>query len=422
MKNASSHENKSLVNFLFFLSLILSIVTLVFRSPETFTKPQFWAEDGAIFFREYFLNGRKSFFAPYAGYLHLIPRLCAGLLFHISSFKNMPLAFNLVSLLSVLSIIVFIWVRTSFDPYIKFFMSLALGLAPIGSEIVLNLTNMQWYLCFFIPLIFLAGFNKKYAYLDLTAIFLVSLTGPFSIIFIPLISVIVWYRAKRFGQWGKERVYFFVYLLGAIIQLVVFVSSAPREAQHYSIKEKIVRSPLLIYKHVTSPLGRTKLYVDGAEKNNFLFVICLLGFAGWLYLCWRKFNKEKNPMPMFFMIGGLLLAASSVYGIAPPAVPSLNPITGGCRYFFGPCVLFLWSVLAYSFKLHEDTESVGANRRNIAFLLLFAYYAAVLAYYIPQTHLTDLNWPEQAEKLKNYKGGHLSLPINPEPWSIPLDQ
>ena len=52
--------------------LIGVAAALFFRRPDAFLNPQFWAEDGTVFFKSNFYNA-PSFFTPSAGYLHFIP-------------------------------------------------------------------------------------------------------------------------------------------------------------------------------------------------------------------------------------------------------------------------------------------------------------------------------------------------------------
>jgi hypothetical protein len=431
MKNPS--ENKSLTSFLFLLSVILSILALLYRKPEAFTKPQFWAEDGVIFFQQYFQTGVSSIFNPYAGYLHLIPRLVALLTFHSISFEHMPAAYNVASLLIFLGLVCFIWWRTRFDPYTKFFVIMALSLVPVGSEMVLNITNVQWYVSLFIPLLFLAGHNKKYRFFDGIVLFLVALTGPFSVIFLPAVCAIVWYRSRKLGEWKNERWLFFVYLIATFIQLLVLAFSTTREVSGWSIGEKIAHSPRMLYLHLTNLLGVARFYVEGIHKG--LFGILLLAMLGWFFFCWRKLTREKNLFPFFLMLAAICNVAANVYALGPNMYPHLNPIHNGMRYFFGPCVLFLWSVFAYSTtpcetrkegeiptSFHTLKIMAKANIRNIAFLLLFAYYTGVLVLTIPVFGLADFNWPEQAKKIESFQKGHLEIPINPHPVKMSFDK
>jgi hypothetical protein len=67
-------------------------------------------------------------------------------------------------------------------------------------------------------------------------------------------------------------------------------------------------------------------------------------------------------------------------------------------------------------------DAAKASRRNIFFLLLFAYYTVVLILAIPSFTLADKNWPEQAKKIESFQKGHLEIPINPDGLNISLDK
>lgn len=427
MKIPSLSQNKYFKILLFLLAVVLSILALNYRKPDAFTRPQFWAEDGVTFFSQCYLTGVESIFTSYAGYLHLIPRLITWVTFHTVSFEHTPLAYNIASLLLFLGLVAFIWFRTQFDAFTRFFMILTLSLVPIGNEIVLTITNAQWYLSLFIPLIFLTGHNKKYVVFDGVLLFLVALTGPFSVIYFPAICAIVWYRSRTYGLWKNERGLFFVYLLAAVIQLVALASATSRAPNSWSIMERLTHAPRLLYLQLTNPLGIPYYYEEMHWK---LFVILLLGLLGWIFLCWRKFTREKNATPLFFMAAALVSVAANVYVLAPDMLPFLNPIFNGMRYFFCPCVLLLWSIFAYTAAPVQTTEAPGKKEktipmpllRNIGLLLLFAYYTIMMVKTIPPFMLADYNWPEHAKKLENFKKGHIEIPINPNPLKIVFDK
>ena len=53
---------------------------LLLRRPGSLLHPQFWAEDGPLFFQDAFNHGfRSTILQPASGYLHSFPRLVAGL-------------------------------------------------------------------------------------------------------------------------------------------------------------------------------------------------------------------------------------------------------------------------------------------------------------------------------------------------------
>lgn len=437
MKNTSYNPDKSLTSFLFVLSTVLSILILLYRKPEALTKPQFFAEDGVIFFQQCFQSGARSIFISSAGYLHLIPRFVALLTSYGISYECMPAAYNIASLIIFLGVVCFIWWRTAFDPYTKFFMTLAMTLVPVGNETVLCITNVQWYVNLFIPLFFLAGYNKKYAILDGFALFMVGLSGPFSAVFLPAIGALLWFRSRKSGQWKNERWFFFILLLTALIQLLVLRFSTTRPNLGWNTAQKIAHSPRMLYLQATNPLGIERFYTE--ETHYGLFALLLFVLLGWIFLCWRRLRTKADPLPLFLLLAALCDVAANVYSLDPITAPHLHPIFNSMRYFLGPCILFFWSVLAYSSTPGETRETAGkageipepsqtpenvttASKRNVFFLLVCAYYTVVLVRTIPGFALADKNWPEQAKKIESFQKGHLEIPINPEGWKISLDK
>jgi hypothetical protein len=423
MKFPANSKNKSLTTILFLLSIILTIVALIYRKPDAITKQEFWAEDGVIFFQQSYQMSFNGLFFPYAGYLHIIPRLVAILTFYTIGFEHMPLAYNVMDLLIVLGLICFIWFRTKLDPFARFFMILTLSLLPVGSEPVLNITNVQWYTALFIPLLFLTDRVKKYAILDGAVLFLTALTGPFSIIFLPLVCIIMWYRSRAYGQWKGERWLFFVYLLATIIQLSVMIAfSHYRGHNDWNTVQRFAHSGRLNYLQLSIPLGIAKLYTE--QTHTWLFALLALGMLGWVFLCWRKFTREKNALPLFLILASLLDAAANVYSLYPSLIPFLNPLNCGTRYFFGPGVLFMWSVFAYSSRVKQTSDTKKPVVRNSAFLLLFAYYAIVVVVTVPSFNFADYNWPQQAKKLEHLQKGHMEIGTNPDSavWKMKFDK
>jgi len=77
---------------------LFACLVVVSRRPDAVLHPQFWAEDGRVFFQEaYNLGGWHSLFRPYAGYFHTVPRLGAWLAL-ILPLAMAPLILNLIAI------------------------------------------------------------------------------------------------------------------------------------------------------------------------------------------------------------------------------------------------------------------------------------------------------------------------------------
>lgn len=156
------------MNYLWVIgSLVVVSFLVITRNPEALSHPQFWAEDGYTFFKESYHYGAKSILMPYSGYLHFIPRATAYLSITFLPYEKIPLAYSLVSYFTALSLVIFMWIRTPFDSITKFFLCISIFIIPIGNEIFLNLTNIQWLSALVILIVFLSGIQKNISFLIL---------------------------------------------------------------------------------------------------------------------------------------------------------------------------------------------------------------------------------------------------------------
>jgi len=76
------------------LAVVVGAILLVLRKPWALSTPQRWAEDGPIHLADIDHWGAHAFFAPYRGYLHLLPRLIAWLASHLADVAWWPAIYN----------------------------------------------------------------------------------------------------------------------------------------------------------------------------------------------------------------------------------------------------------------------------------------------------------------------------------------
>ena len=58
---------------------VICVVALYLKQPHVFHLPQFYAEEGRLFFAEAYNDGWASLFYTANGYFHVFPRLLANL-------------------------------------------------------------------------------------------------------------------------------------------------------------------------------------------------------------------------------------------------------------------------------------------------------------------------------------------------------
>ena len=168
------------------LTLLTLAVILFFRRPDMLIQPQFWAEDGAIFFRQNYEHGLGALFIPYAKYIHLIPRLVA----YLASFFPVavaPALYAYATLAMTLGVGAKLLSPRLALPY-KPLLVVAIALVPTGGEVILNLTNIHWYTALLLIALVLQKppTTRWQLASDFILLLLAGLTGPFIIAFAPL--------------------------------------------------------------------------------------------------------------------------------------------------------------------------------------------------------------------------------------------
>src|SRR5258705_12552214 len=147
-----THRKSALINPAYRRFLALSgliFLLLVLRRPDAVTNPQFWAEDGVIFFFGQIAHtGLGALVVPYAGYLHIVPRLVAAFaaLFPGSS---TPLIFNLFAFVIAAfccSLFSLNWYRRLLQSdWLRVVVCVLIATAIQADELVGTITNAHWF-------------------------------------------------------------------------------------------------------------------------------------------------------------------------------------------------------------------------------------------------------------------------------------
>lgn len=165
---------------------------LIARRPDAILRPQFWAEAGPIFYAPtYFHDALTLIVAPYAGYLHLAPRLVAEAERWVPPF-HAPQLGALISIGLVATLAVFLASDRLANVLPERWMRIALaGLliaTPSAYEILGVEVNLQVFLAVYLVALAIArpstGWVGRLA--DGSGAILAGLSGPFSILLAPL--------------------------------------------------------------------------------------------------------------------------------------------------------------------------------------------------------------------------------------------
>lgn len=353
------------------LTFVIAVVVLLFRMPERLQQGYLWAEDATVFIGQAYKLGAHSILMPYAGYLHVVPRL---IVFAYRTFSRDPLAIAVVLAWScaVVTALVCSYLYVIANRYVPRLAAFVIALAPVllphTGESWLNLTNLQWTLGPLLMAMLLDTLGReRNDYLPARcAIFIVlSLTGPFSAILVPLSAVgaIVAFRRTD----GLRRVAPFVLvLLAGLAQLAIYAFANDRHPRHpfaeyihYAWMEALLANFVMELFFIPQVLPKTSHpMMYAALVTTVLVLACVLSPAR----RWRAVNIVLlGTAVVLWMLGVVRNDA--------PTVPVQWFYDGVARYTFMPFVLGIWALAIAAAKAPSRRSRYAA----VALLvLLFA--------------------------------------------------
>jgi hypothetical protein len=408
----------------------LCFFLLFARRPSTLTRPQFWAEDGTVFFRDRVVLGLRALWHPYAGYLHLISR-CIAEVAGLFPAHWAPLCYGLAALL----VAAFCCSEFAEQKYriflpndiLRVTLCVAMAAAFPCYELVGNLANLQWFiLVAAIPFLLSPAppmsNPAKVLYFLLGA--LLGLSAPALLIVVPLLllkGVRDRFSALPFGL-----------SLGLAAQLAVFGRNA--DANHplsfHALTNTIKTTFIALSNQVILPslIGQRhtfSLVTKGSSSTGPLVLAAFACFLVALYTSLSSSDRWKVLASVWLILSSLALSLAARDGVRSLLSGFSHAIRFGAdRYFFCGCCLFAYCLsLAAS---HWGRQALAGQPRNAAaFALLFALSATVNFKIGP---LRDLHWDGYAPQIDEWtharRSGRphppVSVPVSPEPWTIEL--
>lgn len=385
------------------IGLLAVALLLWIRKPDAFHNPQFWAEDGFIFFSQQVQLGARAHLEPYAGYFNAVPRLLAALA-GLLPYRHAPAAYNAAALIVALALV---WKLYSPRLGLRWPLLFALSVALVphpGGEVFVCLANVQWILALLLLTVLLqrSPETRAQAAGDAGIVLLTGLTGPFILLALPLLMVKAWRSRSRF-----DLVLLAVGAATAAVQLWTLL--------HAPIDEPppLAPAPGVWGRLLGVKLAGT-LFLGPVAYAFPPLVLCLAGIcllAGILWALRRSLEAlERAGFCLFF--AAAVIAATLVKFAESPGL--LIPQEAGARYFFIPAVAVAWCLLLV-------VSSTRGAPRAAALIALLAILGSSLISGFRSPPLEDLRWEEQAARI----GGpekELWIPINPPPWMIHISQ
>jgi hypothetical protein len=203
-----------------------------------------WAEDGGVFLREH-LDEPWDLLRPYAGYLHLVPRVVVGAAWALPV-EHYAVALSLGSCLVVggAAALVTALARDVVGPWpVRFLLAAVPAVLPLAPhEIAGNAANLHWFLLALAPWLLAYRPRSWWATTGLASVTLaVVLSEPLTVLFLPLL-LLGWSPTRRRAGRARHRAHSvprsdlrplpvtLAAVLGATAQVVVASTAERRDA------------------------------------------------------------------------------------------------------------------------------------------------------------------------------------------------
>ncbi len=407
-----------------FLAAVSALFLLLFlKRPDALLNPQLYAEDGAVWFHDQMLLGAKAVFIPYAGYLHLAPRLTA-LLGSVLPVGAVPAFYNVLALLiaafacAVFSLPAFRWIIAS--DALRFAVCCIWVFALDTGELVSSITQVQWYLqpAGILLLLYTTrqDFPRKLStHIAVAALLLViALSVPMLTLAIPLA---VWALSRTRGT---ARIPAAAFLAGSLIELLIYAKVGIGGSSRLGPGRLFDSAVYLVVRSVlTSFIGRARaaeFYVHQALLAVLLTTIVALLWLTWL---WIKSDRPARWIILACLYFAVAPAALAV--IARNLAPASQAITfGGERYFYlaSCCLVLLAAITLERFSWQPWVKAA----------VLVAIFVLGLLGNFKAPPFIDFHWARYTDRIARWKqearsGGAVRpvrVPINPMGWSIIL--
>lgn len=410
-----SKFNKKIAFHLF--SIYASILILFTRRPDAFQNPQFWAEDGRVWYEDAYNQGIiYSLTTPEVGYLQTISRLTA-IFSQIFPLAYAPLIFNIVAITTKVLIVQFILSKRMVNSLPTLWMRIVIAFLYLGIphsyEVHANVTNMQWHLALLSCLIIIAvpATTKIWKVFDFTVIAISALSGPFCLFLLPIAFTKYYYRKNR---WFLTLIV--ILAVGCLLQGGMLLSV-----------ERPIRAPLGANINLLLRILGGQIFVGAIFgevgfawtvsrpfwKDGITIIVNLLGLGLLLY-GFVKSNLELRLLMLFaimIMIGALVSPMATDSGSQWQAL--FNPITG-TRYWFIPIFCFLATIC----WIAQNAPDKVVRGVGIVLLLASAIGIALDWRYPPYQ---DYSFQKYAFEFEGAASGtEVKIPINPPGWEVRL--
>jgi hypothetical protein len=372
-----------------------AIFVHVIRRTDQIVNPQLWAEDGVIFLQDQLSIGINSLFTPYAGYIHLLPRLTAFVADKVVTLDYVPTAYVFGALL-IASIGSFFVTFSRLPWPAGPLFAIAAVMVPHGGEVFLNITNVQWMIAPILMVIAIQDEPQGYfsAVIDLLAVVIVGLTGPFIVFAAPFVVGRLMWRTRCRYNFALAS----VAILAATIQFSFILGSSQPPAS------EVLTFRMLVAAFLNFWYGLWFNFLTQYTVALMWFFMVLT--AGLTVTLWALLPSRTKLITSMLIIFGLLIFNSALFKLGSVS-GTIQPLGSGQRYFFIPYVLFSWVLILGILQAHEPAKSIAAA------LILLLVGSTAPQFQAPP--LPDMEWRRHVFDIGS---DPRQVPINPSGWSV----
>lgn len=325
--------------FAFLLLIAVVLLTPRLDGVDYFPGKYLWAEDGSIFLNQAQSLGLASIFTPYAGYLHLYPRVIA-LIANNFELLYRPLILSIGWLFAYIFMFATL-IQSALNHRLKFisivFLIALVSLQPNYGENFFNLTNSQWLLGASLSLVALVPLNSptNLSLGKMLVLIVLGLTGPFSVVLVPILLLrLIVYKDFRQYYW----LYLSVFACAAVQAFILLSSGRAAPAGIHAVLSDWIMSIV-------------RIALLGADRRSAILAATL--FWGLLIFALIKMPRRSNdesesnatPLILLFAAGLFVIAGLYSHKNDPLGIVVLG---AGNRYTWIPYTLIFFAALLAS--------------------------------------------------------------------------
>lgn len=407
--------------FIFFSLFVFCFILFAARRPEIINNPQFWGEDGAVWYNQAYTYGAfRSLILAQDGYFQTFPKLVASfsLLFPLYA---APLIFNIIAI-TIRCLVILFLLSSRMERYplsARLIISLYILIMPNLDEVHANITNTQWYLSLWLFMVLIAEKPKGIYWQinDYMVLILTGLSGPFIVFLSPVLALRLMegMSLKRLlfkTLLAKVDSFVLIFSIICIIQVAAILmtggtrSGAPLGASPTLLSS--ILSTRLLVGFLLSLKAANALW----NMHVLNFSICTAGIAILIY-CFIKGDWRAKAIVIYpVLMLGFALAMPMIHSTLPQW-PFIE-YGAGQRYFLVPNIFWVAIILLSASK-------AGKKAPKAVFTVMTALILIAGWRNFSLTRLPNQNWVNEVFMFEQSQPGDVKkLNTLPPGWTVEL--